>query len=346
MPRTYSLTSPTDQTSTQEGASLRKIYKLSLAISRFKNCYSLGTEPAKTPWSLLGPPVDNEIKSASEKLQAIQQAFDICGRPIQELKTGFWGGACVSLTKHLTQSTRSNLRRLYIECGPSSRSGEKNLSLDLPSLVYLNLKQVPNHDLGFLKSQRGFPSLKELEINLSSSYDAQLTHLADIIMRQPALEIVRISLLYSSASACSSFAKFCHIFKQLKVFHLKFDELNYSAGGNQTSVEFDCTDAEDLDRLASFSRTRPFASNFASDGPDVLENFDFDSFLHNTGNNDGDGGFGNMNSMTNSDNDGIQHDDGVQDDDGIQDDGGIEDPLSGDLEKGAKTSQATINQPS
>lgn len=46
-----------------------------------------------------------------------------------------------------------------------------------------------------------------------------------------------------------------------------------------------------------------FALDFAVEGPDVLENFDFDSFLHNT---DDTQGFGTMDFMSNFGNDGIE----------------------------------------
>jgi hypothetical protein len=53
---------------------------------------------------------------------------------------------------------------------------------------------------------------------------------------------------------------------------------------------------------ANFLIQGNFELDFAVGGPDVLENFDFDSFLHNT---DDNSGFGNFDLMTFG-NDGIE----------------------------------------
>lgn len=55
--------------------------------------------------------------------------------------------------------------------------------------------------------------------------------------------------------------------------------------------------------IANKTFQNAFALDFAVEGPDVLENFDFDSFLHNTDDNQA---FGNMDFMSTFGNDGIE----------------------------------------
>lgn len=97
--------------------------------------------------SLASPPgsLDHEIESINGKLRAIQQVFDFCGRPLQELRIGVKHGVCGRLTELFTQATRVSLRRLYIEFGPGAQlGGEDDVSdhHNMTSLEYLSLKEV------------------------------------------------------------------------------------------------------------------------------------------------------------------------------------------------------------
>lgn len=282
---------------TNEEVNERKTSLLSQAISRFHNCYSIGTEPMENfRDQKLGHLSVNETKSASWNLDAIQQAFDRCGRPLQELKTGLGFRICVLDAKCLAQSTRVNLRHLHIERGLASGPGGALLPAyhDFISLGYLNLQGVSDKDVIYLSTRKGFPALKELEIRAGDGY-AHLTYLPGIITRQPVLQILRISLMNQSAESCASFAEFSRTYKQLQEFRLKFDEIVDPTGEILPPIEFDCTKAGNLDLLAKFSRGDR-ALDFAVARAEFFASFNFDSILHNTGDNAG--LFGNTNFMS------------------------------------------------